>query len=63
MTVDVTRTMKLVEELKQDPDMAGLRVNPLLLVAKALLVAIKRNPEVNAVLGRGRTRRSCTSTT
>ncbi|WP_432003429.1 dihydrolipoamide acetyltransferase family protein, partial [Streptomyces sioyaensis] len=48
ITVDVTRTMKLVQELKQDPDMAGLRVNPLLLVAKAFLVALKRHPEVNA---------------
>ena len=48
VTVDVTRTMKLVQELKQDPELAGLRVNPLLLVAKALLVAIKRHPEVNA---------------
>ncbi|WP_411134629.1 dihydrolipoamide acetyltransferase family protein [Streptomyces sp. C10] len=48
ITVDVTRTMKLVQELKQDPDMAGLRVNPLLLVAKAFLVAIRRHPEVNA---------------
>ncbi|MFF1479061.1 dihydrolipoamide acetyltransferase family protein [Streptomyces sp. NPDC058301] len=48
VTVDVTRTMKLVEELKGDKEMAGLRVNPLLLIAKALLVAIKRNPEVNA---------------
>ncbi|MBT2370223.1 2-oxo acid dehydrogenase subunit E2 [Streptomyces sp. ISL-10] len=48
VTLDVTRTMKLVEELKADKDMAGLRVNPLLLIAKALLVAIKRNPGVNA---------------
>ncbi|MCM2578032.1 dihydrolipoamide acetyltransferase family protein [Streptomyces meridianus] len=48
VTVDVTRTMKLVQELKQDPEMAGLRVNPLLLVAKALLVAIRRHPEINA---------------
>ncbi|MFI0775686.1 dihydrolipoamide acetyltransferase family protein [Streptomyces sp. NPDC021212] len=48
ITVDVTRTMKLVADLKQDPELAGLRVNPLLLVAKALLVAIKRNPDVNA---------------
>ncbi|OIK28648.1 dihydrolipoamide acetyltransferase family protein [Streptomyces malaysiense] len=48
VTVDVTRTMKLVEELKQDKEMQGRRVNPLLLVAKALLVAIKRNPDVNA---------------
>jgi pyruvate dehydrogenase E2 component (dihydrolipoamide acetyltransferase) len=48
VTIDVTRTMKLVEELKQDKEMQGLRVNPLLLIAKALLVAIKRNPDVNA---------------
>ncbi|MER5654755.1 MULTISPECIES: dihydrolipoamide acetyltransferase family protein [unclassified Streptomyces] len=48
VTLDVTRTMRLVEELKQDKDMQGLRVNPLLLIAKALLVAIKRNPGINA---------------
>ncbi|MFF6802605.1 2-oxo acid dehydrogenase subunit E2 [Streptomyces sp. NPDC012616] len=48
VTIDVTRTLKLVEELKQDKDLQGLRVNPLLLVAKALLVAIRRNPEINA---------------
>jgi pyruvate dehydrogenase E2 component (dihydrolipoamide acetyltransferase) len=48
VTVDVTRTMNLVQELKQGPDMAGLRVNPLLLVAKALLLAVRRNPGINA---------------
>lgn len=51
VTVDVTRTMKLVEDIKRDPGtygFEGLRVNPLLLVAKALLVAIRRNPDVNA---------------
>ncbi|UPZ30195.1 2-oxo acid dehydrogenase subunit E2 [Streptomyces sp. LRE541] len=50
VTVDVTRTMKLVEELKRSDEygMQGLRVNPLLLIAKALLVAIKRHPDVNA---------------
>ncbi|MGV9909902.1 dihydrolipoamide acetyltransferase family protein [Streptomyces tendae] len=48
VTVDVTRTMKLVEELKQDKEYTGLRVNPLLLIAKALLVSIKRNPDINA---------------
>ncbi|WP_030320102.1 dihydrolipoamide acetyltransferase family protein [Streptomyces sp. NRRL B-3229] len=48
VTVDVTRTLKLVEELKQDKDLQGLRVNPLLLIAKALLVAIKRHPDINA---------------
>ncbi|UUU23512.1 dihydrolipoamide acetyltransferase family protein [Streptomyces sp. DSM 40750] len=50
VTVDVTRTMKLVEELKRSDEfgMRGLRVNPLLLIAKALLVAVKRNPDINA---------------
>lgn len=48
VTVDVTRTMKLVAELKEDKEMAGVRVNPLLIIAKALLVAIRRNPDVNA---------------
>lgn len=48
VTVDVTRTLKLVEELKEDKEFANLRVNPLLLIAKALLVAIRRNPEINA---------------
>ncbi|MFJ3974493.1 dihydrolipoamide acetyltransferase family protein [Streptomyces sp. NPDC090021] len=48
VTLDVTRTMKLVQELKDDPDLAGLRINPLLLIAKAVLVAIRRNPDVNA---------------
>ncbi|MEV6954125.1 dihydrolipoamide acetyltransferase family protein [Streptomyces sp. NPDC051183] len=48
VTFDVTRTMKLVQELKDDPDLAGLRINPLLLIAKAVLVAIRRNPDVNA---------------
>ncbi|SOD63256.1 pyruvate dehydrogenase E2 component (dihydrolipoamide acetyltransferase) [Streptomyces zhaozhouensis] len=48
VTVDITRTIRLVERLKSDPDMAGLRVNPLLLVARALLVGLRRNPEANA---------------
>ncbi len=48
VTLDITRTMRLVAELKTDPAFDGLKVSPLLLVAKALLVAIRRNPEVNA---------------
>jgi pyruvate dehydrogenase E2 component (dihydrolipoamide acetyltransferase) len=47
--VDVTRTMKLVAKLKQTGELgAGVRVSPLLLVAKALLIAIRRHPEINA---------------
>ncbi|BFV58005.1 dihydrolipoamide acetyltransferase family protein [Kitasatospora sp. CMC57] len=47
--VDVTRTMKLVRELKASGELGeGVRVSPLLLVARALLTAIKRHPEINA---------------
>ncbi|WIV59818.1 dihydrolipoamide acetyltransferase family protein [Amycolatopsis nalaikhensis] len=48
LTVDVTRTMRFLEELKADPDFAGLRVTPLLMVAKAFLTAVRRHPEINA---------------
>ena len=48
LTVDVTPTMKLVQRLKTMPDFQGVRVSPLLLVAKAFLVAMARNPEINA---------------
>ncbi|MFN3865680.1 MAG: dihydrolipoamide acetyltransferase family protein [Demequina sp.] len=47
-TVDVTETMNLVTRLKQDKDFADVRVTPLLIVAKALLLAVRRHPEVNA---------------
>ncbi|WP_371498261.1 2-oxo acid dehydrogenase subunit E2 [Kitasatospora sp. NBC_00374] len=47
--VDVTRTMKLVRKLKETGELGqGVRVSPLLLVAKALLTAVRRYPEVNA---------------
>jgi pyruvate dehydrogenase E2 component (dihydrolipoamide acetyltransferase) len=47
--VDVTRTMKLVRKLKETGELgAGLRVSPMLLIARALLVAVRRNPEINA---------------
>ncbi len=48
LTVDVTDTMNLVAKLKADKDFADVRVTPLLLVAKALLLAVRRHPEVNA---------------
>ncbi|TRW46942.1 dihydrolipoamide acetyltransferase family protein [Georgenia yuyongxinii] len=47
-TIDVTRTMKLVERLKQDRDFADVRVTPLLITMRALISAVRRNPEVNA---------------
>ncbi|WP_150240290.1 dihydrolipoamide acetyltransferase family protein [Nocardiopsis quinghaiensis] len=48
LQVDVTRTMKAVARLRERPDFAEVRVSPLLLVAKALLMAVRRHPEVNA---------------
>jgi len=48
LTVDVTETMNLVSRLKADRDFADVRVTPLLIVAKALLLAVRRHPEVNA---------------
>lgn len=47
-TVDVTRTMELVAALKEDREFAGIKVTPLLVVMKALLIAIRRHPEINA---------------
>ncbi len=47
-TVDVTATMDLVAQLKGDRDFADVRVTPLLIVAKALLLAVRRHPEVNS---------------
>jgi 2-oxoisovalerate dehydrogenase E2 component (dihydrolipoyl transacylase) len=48
VTVDMTRTMDLVERLKGMRDFRDVKVSPLLVVAKALMLAIRRNPEVNA---------------
>lgn len=48
LTLDVTRTMKLVTRLKALPEFADVKVSPLLLVAKALLIAVAKHPEVNA---------------
>lgn len=47
-TVDVTKTMHLVERLRADREFADVRVTPLLIAAKALILAVRRHPEVNA---------------
>ena len=46
--VDATRTMEFVKRLKNSPDFAGIRVSPLLIAAKALIWAVRRNPTVNS---------------
>lgn len=47
VTVDVTATMELVEALKNRREFAGLRVSPLLVYAKAICLALERNPDLN----------------
>ncbi|MHA3685333.1 dihydrolipoamide acetyltransferase family protein [Leucobacter sp. HY1908] len=46
--VDATRTMEFVKRLKASTDFAGVKVSPLLIFAKAMLWAIRRNPEINS---------------
>jgi len=48
LTVDVTRMMKLRARLAARPELAGVKVSPLLFVAKALLLAVRRHPMVNS---------------
>jgi pyruvate dehydrogenase E2 component (dihydrolipoamide acetyltransferase) len=48
ITLDMTPTMELRTKLQALPEFAGVKVTPLVLVAKALLLAVKRNPEINA---------------
>jgi pyruvate dehydrogenase E2 component (dihydrolipoamide acetyltransferase) len=47
LQIDITETMSAVERLKALPDFAEVRVSPLLLVARALLIAVARNPMIN----------------
>ena len=46
--VDATRTMEYVKRLKASTDFAGVKVTPLLIMAKAMMWAVRRNPMVNA---------------
>lgn len=48
LTVDVTETMELVRSLREDRALASHRVTPLAVVAKALCIAARRTPDVNA---------------
>jgi 2-oxoisovalerate dehydrogenase E2 component (dihydrolipoyl transacylase) len=47
-SVDVTKTMRLVANLKEDRDFTDVKVTPLLVAAKAVLLAVKRHPQINA---------------
>lgn len=46
--VDATRTMEYVKRLKASVDFAGIKVTPLLIMAKAMIWAVRRNRMVNS---------------
>jgi 2-oxoisovalerate dehydrogenase E2 component (dihydrolipoyl transacylase) len=48
VTLDATRTMKLVERLRGSRDFRDVKVSPLLVVARAVCLAARRTPELNA---------------
>ena len=48
LQVDVTETMAAVRRARDMAEFAGVKVSPLLFVAKALLVAVRRHPMINS---------------
>jgi 2-oxoisovalerate dehydrogenase E2 component (dihydrolipoyl transacylase) len=48
VTVDVTATMELRDRIAARADFSDVRVSPLLFVAKAVVLAARRTPEINA---------------
>ncbi|GGH42773.1 dihydrolipoamide acetyltransferase family protein [Microbacterium album] len=46
--VDATRTMEYVKRLKASPDFADVKVSPLLIVARAVIWAVRRTPMINS---------------
>jgi pyruvate dehydrogenase E2 component (dihydrolipoamide acetyltransferase) len=48
LQVDVTETMTAARRLRELPEFAGVKVSPLLFVARALLVAAARHPLINS---------------
>jgi len=48
VTVDVTPTMELVARLKQHRAFRDVKVSPLLVLARAAMLAMRRTPEINS---------------
>ena len=47
-TVDVTATMELIADLRADRSLSEHRIGPLVMIAKAVTMALGRNPSLNA---------------
>ena len=48
VTVDVTRTMEFVDRLKSRREFKDVKVSPLLVLARACMLAMRRTPEINS---------------
>ncbi|HSR87168.1 MAG TPA: dihydrolipoamide acetyltransferase family protein [Streptosporangiaceae bacterium] len=48
LQIDMTETMKATARLRTVPEFADVKVSPLLLVARALIVAVARHPMINS---------------
>ena len=48
ITVDVTRTMEFVERLRTRREFRDVKVSPLLVLSRAVMLAMKRTPEINS---------------
>ena len=48
LTVDVTPSMELLARLRDSREFAGVKLTPLTLAAKAVLIALRRNPALNS---------------
>ncbi len=48
LTVDVTPSMELLARLRDSREFAGVKLTPLTLAAKAVLIALRRNPSLNS---------------
>jgi pyruvate dehydrogenase E2 component (dihydrolipoamide acetyltransferase) len=48
VTLDVTRTMELVERLKGRREFRDVKVSPLLVLARAVMLAMRKTPEINS---------------
>jgi 2-oxoisovalerate dehydrogenase E2 component (dihydrolipoyl transacylase) len=48
LQIDMTETMRAVQQVRDLPEFSGMPVRPLLFVAKALILAVARHPMINS---------------
>jgi 2-oxoisovalerate dehydrogenase E2 component (dihydrolipoyl transacylase) len=53
VTVDVTRSMEFVEKLKARREFRDVKVSPMLVLARACMLAMRRTPEINSFWDQG----------